>query len=145
MVSSAGLYVVIRERPERSTTQSAERNGLPNSIWVPDPFGTRVPFSSAMAAASSATVPGRTLRPTEIPSMINSRTSQQHGFDAFADCFRARCRRPADFGTRVARWKYFGGIQHRRWIENTLHCAHHIEIRVIKNESHELFLLDSDS
>src|SRR3954454_14518851 len=133
MVSSAGLYVVIRERPERSTTQSAERSGLPNSICVPDPFGTRVPFSSAMAAASSATVSGRTLRPTEIPSMINSRTSQQHGFDAFADCFRARCRRSADFGTSVARWKNFGRIQHGRWVKDALYGTHPIEIRVVKN------------
>src|SRR4051812_48900822 len=145
MVSSAGLYVVIRERPERSTTQSAARNGLPNSICVPDPMGTTVPFSSAIAAASSATVFGRTLRPTEIPSMINSGTSQQHGFDAFADRLRARCRGSADFGTRVARWKYFGGIQHGGWVEDALHGTHHIQIRVVKNESHELFLLHADA
>src|SRR6187399_1900909 len=145
MVNSAGLYVVILERRERSTTQSAARNGFPNSICVPDPIGTMAPFSSVIAAARSATDSGRTVRPTDCPSMSNAGTSQQHGFDAFADLHRVRCRGTANLGTGVARWENFGRIEPASGVENTLHVAHHVHIRVAEDEPHELLLFDADS
>ncbi len=105
IVSSAGLYVVIRFSRVRLTAQSALCSGLPNPSCVPEPTGTMEPFSTAMASESASRVSGKTMRSGAMPSMVTV-VSQKKSLHTLADLFSIGRRVLADLRTRPPRGEH---------------------------------------